>query len=65
LRQENCNFHDSLGYIVKPCQKKTKRRETISYKQKCPFFKNRGQEDKTVPVLGLVPVGGGGYKEKV
>jgi hypothetical protein len=29
------------------------------------FFKNGGQEGKTGPVWGLVPVGAGGYKERV
>jgi hypothetical protein len=29
------------------------------------FFKNKEQEGKTGPVLGLVAVGGGGYKERV
>jgi hypothetical protein len=29
------------------------------------FFKNGGQEGKTGPVCGLVPVGGGGYKDGV
>jgi hypothetical protein len=29
------------------------------------FSKNEGQQGKTGPVWGLVPVGGGGYKERV
>jgi hypothetical protein len=29
------------------------------------FFKNKGQEGKTVPAWGLVPVGGEGYREGV
>jgi hypothetical protein len=29
------------------------------------FFKNEGQEAKTGPVWGLVPVEGGGHKERV
>jgi hypothetical protein len=37
----------------------------ILYKQKCLFSKNGGQEGKTGPVWGLVPVGQGGYEEKV
>jgi hypothetical protein len=36
----------------------------ILNKQKCLFFKNREQEGKTGPVWRLVPVGGGGYKER-
>jgi hypothetical protein len=30
-----------------------------------PLFKNVEQEGKTGPVWGLLPVGGGGIKEKV
>jgi hypothetical protein len=29
------------------------------------LFRNKGQEGKTDLVWGLVPVGGGGYKERV
>jgi hypothetical protein len=36
----------------------------ILNKQICLFFKNRKQEGKTVPVWELVPVGGGGDKER-
>jgi hypothetical protein len=34
-------------------------------KQAIFFFKNGRQEGKTGPVWGLVPVGRGGYKERV
>jgi hypothetical protein len=27
LRQENCKFQDSLGYLARPCLKKKKRKE--------------------------------------
>jgi hypothetical protein len=34
-------------------------------KTKMSFFQKQRKEDKTGPVWGLVPVGGGGYKESV
>jgi hypothetical protein len=35
------------------------------YCKKKKVFKNGGQESKTGPIWGLVPVGGGGYKKCV
>jgi hypothetical protein len=32
LRQEDCEFEASLGYIVRPCFKKTKNRNKIKVK---------------------------------
>jgi hypothetical protein len=37
---------------------------TIVYKQKC-LFVNEGQEGKTRPIWGLVPVEGGRHKDRV
>jgi hypothetical protein len=51
-------IQDMMQIYVKKCHNENPC-ITIMNKQKCPFFKNEGQESKTSPVWGLIPVGRG------
>jgi hypothetical protein len=65
-RKEKNRKDEPIHVIIHIYMEVSQENSLCSYlKQKCLFFKNEGQEGKTSPDWGLVPMGGGRFREGV